>query len=75
MIHIIMIEGTIKIDTDQIVEIGKFNLVDKVEVDQGMNKIIGEESNRIRCYKCIDYDHFMKDCPISKEEREIDQIQ
>ena len=43
MIHIIMTEEIIKIDIDQIVEIGEFNLVDKVEVDQGMNKIIGEE--------------------------------
>ena len=43
MIHIIMTEEIIKIDTDQIGEIGEFNLVDKVEVDQGMNKIIGEK--------------------------------
>ena len=28
---------------DQTVEIEEFNLVDKIEVDQGMNKIIGEE--------------------------------
>ena len=38
-----MIEEIIKIDTDQIAETGVFNLVDKEEVDQGMNKIIGEE--------------------------------
>ena len=38
-----MIHTFIKIGTDQIAEIGKFNLVDKIEVDQGMNKIIGEE--------------------------------
>ena len=43
MIHIIMIEEIIKIGTDQITEIGEFNIVDKVEVDQHMNKIIGEE--------------------------------
>ena len=30
---------------------------------------------RIRCYKCREYDHFMKHCPTSKEEREIEQIQ
>ena len=121
----------------------RINLVDKVEIDQGMNKIIGEEilevmwectkslekdsrgeyrgsyrnedysrergrsrsrerslsrnidnrrndrsirnsrsrsgsrartnRDRIRCYKCREYDHFIKDCPTSKEERE--QIQ
>ena len=27
------------------------------------------------CYKCREYDHFAKDCPTSKEEREIQQIQ
>ena len=25
--------------------------------------------DRIRCYKCKEYDHFTKDCPTSKEER------
>ena len=147
MIHIIMTEETIKIGTDQIVEIGGFNLADKVEVDQGMNKTIGEKiirrqhrsyqnfgrqnsrgeyrgnyrnedysrergrsrsrersfsrnntnnrrndrsisnsrsrsvsrvstnRDRIRCYKCRECDHFAKDCPTSKEEREIEQIQ
>ena len=29
--------------------------------------------DRIRCYKCRGYDHFAKDCPTSREERE--QIQ
>ena len=31
--------------------------------------------DRIRCYKCREYDHFAKDCPTSNEEREIEQIQ
>ena len=31
--------------------------------------------DRIRCYRCREYDNFVKDCPISKEEREIEQIQ
>ena len=43
MTDMIMMEEIIKKGMDQIVEIGEFNLVDKVEVDQGMNKIIGEE--------------------------------
>ena len=43
MTHIIMTEEIIKIDIDQIAETGEFNLVGKVQVDQGMNKIIGEE--------------------------------
>ena len=138
-VGIFMMQAIIKIDTDQIAEIGEFNLVDNVEVDQGMNKIIGEgiselnlrmyqnferqnrgecrgnyrnenynrergrsrsmerpfsrnidnrkndrsisntgsrtgsrastNRDRIRCYKCRQYGHFMKDCPTSKEER------
>ena len=41
MIHIIMTEEIIKIGKDQIVKVGEINLVDKVEVDQGTNRIIG----------------------------------
>ena len=32
-------------------------------------------SCHIRCYKCREYDHFAKDCPTFKEEREIVQMQ
>ena len=35
----------------------------------GMNRY------RIRCYKCGEYDHFTKDCPTSREERELEQLQ
>ena len=31
--------------------------------------------DRIRCYKCREYDHFAKDCLTSKEEKESEQIQ
>ena len=31
--------------------------------------------NRIRCYKCREYEHFAKDFPTSNEEREIEEIQ
>ena len=30
--------------------------------------------DRIRCYKCREYDHFAKDCPTSREERELEQL-
>ena len=40
MIHLIM---TIKISTDQIVEIKEFSLADKEEVNQGRNKTTREE--------------------------------
>ena len=41
IIDVIMISEVIKICIDQILEIGEFNLVDKVEVNQGISKIIG----------------------------------
>ena len=30
--------------------------------------------DRIRCYNCREYDHFVRDCPTSREEREIKQL-
>ena len=31
--------------------------------------------DRTRCYNCREYDHFARDCPNSREERDIDQLQ
>ena len=31
--------------------------------------------DRIRCYKCREYDHFAKYCPVTKVEKETDQIE
>ena len=31
--------------------------------------------DKIRCYKCREFDHFTKDCPMSKLEKESDKIQ
>ena len=31
--------------------------------------------DRIRYYKCQEYDHFVKDCPTSKLEKETKQVQ
>ena len=31
--------------------------------------------DRIRCYNCREYDHFARDCPTSREERDINQLQ
>ena len=30
---------------------------------------------RVRCYKCRECDHFMKNCPTSREEKAIEQLQ
>ena len=31
--------------------------------------------DRIRCYNCREYDHFARDCPTSREERDLDHLQ
>ena len=31
--------------------------------------------DKIRCYNCREYDHFARDCPTSREERDVDQLQ
>ena len=30
---------------------------------------------RIQCYRCREYDHFTRDCPTSRDENEIEQLQ
>ena len=32
-------------------------------------------TDRIRCYTCREYDHFARDCPNSREERDLEQLQ
>ena len=31
--------------------------------------------DRIRCYACRKYDHFARDCPNAREERDLEQLQ
>ena len=31
--------------------------------------------DQMRCYNCREYDHFTRDFPTSREERDIDQLQ
>ena len=31
--------------------------------------------DRIRCYACREYDHFVRDCPNFREERDLEQLQ
>ena len=52
------------------IEIGVQPIVDP---GQGLRAITYRD--RIRCYKSREYDHFTKDCPTSREEKEIEQLQ
>ena len=36
---------------------------------------VSTNRDRIRCYNCREYDHFARDCPTSREERDLDQLQ
>ena len=31
--------------------------------------------DRIHCYKCREYNHFARDCPASREDKQIEQLQ
>ena len=31
--------------------------------------------DRLKCYKCREYGHFLRDCPSSREQKEIEQLQ
>ena len=33
------------------------------------------DRDRIRCFECREYDHFVRECPTRHEKREIEQIQ
>ena len=35
----------------------------------------GTNRDRIRCFKCREYDHFARECPTRWENRETEQIQ
>ena len=37
--------------------------------------IISTNRDRIRCYKCREYNHFIRDCPTSREEKQLEQFQ
>ena len=36
---------------------------------------VSTNSDRMRCYNCREYDHFAWDCPTSREERNLNQLQ
>ena len=53
-----------------VVEIGV-----QVAVDIGQVPDANTNRDRIRCYNCREYDHFARDCPNSREERELERLQ
>ena len=42
-----------------------------VDQDQDLELVLIETE----CYNCREYDHFVRDCPTSREERELEQLQ
>ena len=46
-----------------------------VTVDQDQDLKLVPTEYRIRCYNCREYDHFVRDCPNSREERDLEQLQ
>ena len=36
---------------------------------------VSTNRDRIKCYVCREYDHFARDCPNSREERDLEQLQ
>ena len=43
--------------------------------DLGSGSRASTNRDRIRCYACREYDHFARDCPNSREERNLEQLQ
>ena len=44
-----------------------------IDLDQGSRTSTNRD--RIRCYVCREYDHFARDCPNSREERDLEHLQ
>ena len=73
---IVMIEAGISLEKGHFPEVMTIiELRVQAIVDQGQDLEQVKNRDRIRCYKCRGYDHFMRDCPTSREEREIEQLQ
>ena len=82
-----MLEGTVdrKIEeTTEIVEIGTgrpftrnyCKSSDRSSSNSRLRSGSRANTNRdsIRCYACREYDHFARDCPNSREERNLEQL-
>ena len=47
----------------------------QVKVDLGQAPRGNTNRDRIRCFNCRENDHFARDCPNSREERELERLQ
>ena len=47
----------------------------QVVVDLGQESRATTNRDRIGCYNCREYDCFVRDCPTSREERDLEQLQ
>ena len=82
----VMQENTKSLKDKTVEESVEMKVMARVEIGTGLEKghfleilgaiqTIGVQADRIRCYKCREYDHFTKDCPTSREERELEHLQ
>ena len=81
---IIIIEGMI-IGIDFMIEIGVGHLKGQYRGRRNDRSVSNNRSrsgsrastnrDRIRCFECREYNHFMRECPTRQESREMEQIQ
>ena len=43
-------------------------------VDQVQVQVVTTNRDRIRCFKCREYDHFARDCPTRQASRKVEQM-
>ena len=53
--------------------IGEIEGLAMIDLDQGTR--VSMNRDRIRCYVCREYDHVVRNCPNSREERDLEQLQ
>ena len=80
----VIIEGMI-IGIEFTTGIGVGHLKDRIEVGEMDGSVSNSRltsgsrastnRDRIRCFKCREYDHFARECPTRQESRETEQIQ
>ena len=42
-------------------------------LDQASVFCVGTNRDRLRCFRCIEYDHFARECPNTKTKGDLDQ--